>query len=90
MGGKMTKNIITVCMGSSCFTRGNKINLEIIQSYLGNHGLTGEIHLTGALCQKQCRRGPVITINNKDYCGVEPSDLPDLLSAIIKPREKDA
>lgn len=28
------KHVIEICMGSSCFARGNKNNLKIIEAYL--------------------------------------------------------
>ena len=73
------KKTITICMGSSCFTRGNNINLKVIQKYLADHNLDARIHLTGSLCQEQCRKGPVIYLNEEIHTQVEVSDLPDLL-----------
>ena len=35
----MAKPKITVCIGSSCFARGNELNVEVIQKYLEVHHL---------------------------------------------------
>ena len=34
----MAKPKIVVCIGSSCFSRGNERNVEVIQKYLEEHG----------------------------------------------------
>lgn len=78
------KKHITICMGSSCFTRGNKDNLKIIQNYLKEKDLEAEIRLTGSLCREQCRKGPVIYLNEAIHTHVEAADLPDLLSTFAK------
>jgi len=74
------KKQITICMGSSCFSRGNKNNLRIIQNYLKDNFLDTEVHLTGALCREMCRKGPVIYLNDTIHTNVQQSDLPDLLA----------
>ncbi len=33
--------IISVCMGSSCFVRGNKQYVKIVQDYIENKGIKG-------------------------------------------------
>ena len=44
----MSKLNITVCMGSSCFARGNQQNLAFIESFIQEHGLEAEINLAGS------------------------------------------
>lgn len=41
----MAKPKITVCIGSSCFARGNELNVEVIQKYLEEHHLKDEVDL---------------------------------------------
>jgi len=36
---------INVCMGSSCYARGNRDNVEIIQAYLKEKGLDTQVEL---------------------------------------------
>ncbi len=56
----MTQNIegveIVICLGSSCFARGNSENLAIIQEFVEKHGLKASIRLGGRLCQDQCKQ----------------------------------
>ena len=44
---------IVVCLGSSCFARGNSENLAIINKHLQSLGLNASVRLTGKLCQDQ-------------------------------------
>lgn len=75
----MEKDSIVICMGSSCFARGNDLNLRIIEKYLKTKGLEKKIFLKGTLCEGECTRGPVIIINGKPFFGVYPQDVESLL-----------
>ncbi|MBI9103694.1 MAG: (2Fe-2S) ferredoxin domain-containing protein [Spirochaetales bacterium] len=75
---------ITICMGSSCFSRGNKTNLKIIQNYLKENRLPIKVHLSGSLCKEMCRKGPVIFLDDQMHTNVQQSDLPDLLAAFCE------
>jgi len=79
---------ITICMGSSCFSRGNGRNIEVIQDYLASHGLPPAVELTGHLCQGHCKSGPNITINGKLYHEVDPIVIIGLLNHFVS-REKE-
>ncbi len=71
--------IITVCMGSSCFSRGNNVNAEIIERFLREHNLTARVEIRGCLCIGHCKDGPNISINDELICGVLPGMIQDLL-----------
>ncbi len=77
------KKKITICMGSSCFTRGNKDNLKIIQDYLKDYD-SAEIVLTGSLCKEQCSNGPVIYLDDTMYSCLDTAQLTDLLDSFVK------
>lgn len=61
---------IVVCLGSSCFARGNAQNLSAIEAFLRNHGLAESIRVTGRLCQDECKLGPNLTV-----CGCEQHEV---------------
>jgi len=67
-------------MGSSCFSRGNSRNIEVIQHYLKSHPLSSPVELTGHLCQGFCMSGPNLTINGKMYHAVDPGGVVGLLN----------
>lgn len=72
-------HIIKVCMGSSCFARGNAKNLQLIQNFLEQHGIEAEIELTGLRCCNQCSAGPNITIDDIEYHNIDTGSLLDIL-----------
>ena len=70
---------ITGCMGSSCFSRGNSINAEVIQRFLAENNLTDKVNVRGCLCEGECKNGPNIRIDDKLFTDVSPEGLADLL-----------
>jgi NADH:ubiquinone oxidoreductase subunit E len=62
---------ITICMGSSCFSRGNKGVLQAIKTYLKENDLEPNVLFKGAHCLGLCERGPMITINGKQFFQVD-------------------
>ena len=70
---------IVICLGSSCFARGNSENLAIINQHVQNHGLNASVSLTGKLCQDQCKEGPNLSIGGELYHGVTAARLRELL-----------
>lgn len=71
---------ITVCMGSSCFWRGNNRNIEVIQNYLADRKVPASIELSGHLCKGHCKAGPNITINGQTYHETDPISVIGLLN----------
>jgi len=58
---------IKICLGSSCFSRGNKRTLQVIQKYLKDHNLERDVILKGSHCFSNCNTGPVIKIGERVY-----------------------
>lgn len=79
----MSKLNITVCMGSSCFARGNQQNLAFIESFIQEHGLEAEINLAGSRCENKCAKGPNIIVNNVEYNNVDEKKLEEILSQAV-------
>ncbi|MDD2191405.1 MAG: NAD(P)H-dependent oxidoreductase subunit E [Bacteroidales bacterium] len=80
----MEKKEITICLGSSCFSRGNNKNLEIIQEYIKNKGLEANVNFKGQLCSEKCQEGPVLTIDNTTYKEVTQTKLFEILDKELK------
>ncbi|MCE1197231.1 (2Fe-2S) ferredoxin domain-containing protein [bacterium] len=70
---------ITVCMGSSCYARGNANNVELIQTWLRIHGMGDSVELGGTLCEGRCCEGPVVRIGQTVYTKVAPASVGDIL-----------
>lgn len=70
---------VTICMGSSCFSRGNSRNLEAVRAWLAEKGLEAQVTLKGCRCGGKCGEGPNIWINDVCTSGVTPEGVPALL-----------
>ena len=75
---------VTICMGSSCYARGNSRNLEAIRTWLAANGHEADIALKGCRCGGKCGDGPNIWINDVCHSGVTPEGIPALLEAAFK------
>ena len=79
------KNSIVICMGSSCYSRGNQLSLELIKTYLHENNQEATIGFKGRLCSERCSRGPVLIINDVVYQGVQPGNVLDILKLALTP-----
>ncbi len=74
---------IRICMGSSCFRRGNRKNLEFIEQYIDDNGCAAEVELVGSRCEEECRKGPNLQINGKMYHEVNLEMLSELIQQYL-------
>lgn len=76
MGVKMT-----ICIGSSCFARGNAENVKIVEDFIAERGLSDEldIELSGGLCTNNCPDGPVVIVNEKIYKHVNADVMQEII-----------
>lgn len=74
---------IRICMGSSCFRRGNRQNLEFIESYIEDNGYDAEVELMGSRCEEECRKGPNLQINGQIFHEVNQKVLSELLQRYV-------
>lgn len=80
MAEKLSTTEIVVCMGSSCFSRGNSANLSAIREFVQSHSMDAIVRLSGSRCEEQCMHGPVIGIDGELFHGVTPESVLQLLS----------
>lgn len=69
---------IELCMGSSCFARGNALVLEALELYVAEVRPV-EIVLTGHLCLEDCANGPNIKIGDTIYHGLKAPEVIELI-----------
>jgi len=53
-----------ICLGSSCFSRGNKEVVSFIRDYLKRNHLEDKVVYKGARCMGHCSNGPNLRIND--------------------------
>ena len=59
-----------ICLGSSCFSRGNKEVVLYIKDYLRKNHLDDRVVFKGARCFGHCSNGPNLVIDGKVIEGV--------------------
>ena len=81
------KHKIIICMGSSCFARGNERNIRVIQDFLKNNCLEAEVEFIGTHCENICSKGPNISIDGVMYNRLDSEVLLDLLNDKLLEKE---
>ncbi len=73
---------IQICMGSSCFSRGNSLNAEYLQRLEADQkfDLHLEMDLSGTLCEGLCKDGPIVIVDGVVHRNVSPTLLQDILA----------
>ena len=54
-----------ICLGSSCFSRGNKDVVMYIKEYLKKNHLDDKVVFRGERCMGHCSNGPNLIINGQ-------------------------
>ena len=71
--------IIHICLGSSCFSRGNKDVVAFIKEYLKKNHLEDKVIFKGARCMGKCSNGPNLRIGDLLKEGITLFGLEELL-----------
>lgn len=71
---------IALCMGSSCFARGNNQVLATVEAVIKGNGWQDRVSLSGMRCGNLCSSGPNIQIDGELYQGLDSGALIDLLA----------
>lgn len=81
----MGKPKVTICIGSSCFSRGNTRNVEVAEKFLRDHNLQDDvdIDLAGGLCTGNCADGPIVVVDGKIHRHVDPGVMTDILNQLF-------
>jgi len=63
--------IIQICVGSSCYLKGSKDLVELLQQAIEEHQLQDEVTLSGSFCLGVCNReGVTIQVDDDIHTGV--------------------
>ena len=80
----MQKKIeMQICMGSSCFSRGNRDVVNYIRDYLKKNHLEDKIVFKGARCMNLCSNGPNLRVNDRIIEGVTLAKIDAILEKEI-------
>ena len=72
---------INICMGSSCYSRGNKRVKEVVEEYIKVKGLEDKIDFRGDLCCGMCGEGPNVSVDGIIYHYVDEEVIWDILES---------
>ncbi|MCB8995145.1 MAG: (2Fe-2S) ferredoxin domain-containing protein [Bacteroidales bacterium] len=78
------KTELIICLGSSCFARGNKKILEQIQQYIKEHNLEEKVIFRGNHCFGKCNKGPILKLGEKFFEQVNEHNLLEILNKELK------
>lgn len=70
---------VAICMGSSCFARGNNKLLQVLEDAVRENGWQDRIALSGMRCQNLCSQGPVVSVDGVVHKGLDAEAVIDLL-----------
>jgi NADH:ubiquinone oxidoreductase subunit E len=73
------KTELQICLGSSCFSRGNKDVVNFIKEYISNNNLVDKVVFKGARCMGKCSNGPNLLVNGVQVEGVTISKIEAIL-----------
>jgi NADH:ubiquinone oxidoreductase subunit E len=74
---------ITVCLGSSCFSRKNRDVVSALQEYVHNRNLSNKVQLRGGHCFGDCKRGPIMIINEQEFTEITPQKAIAILESFL-------
>lgn len=78
----MKKVTVTICMGSSCFARGNRSLVDALKDEVSAKGWDAQVEIRGSLCQSRCSEGPIIKVERDSLAVHCDQNLQDVLRKI--------
>lgn len=72
---------MSICMGSSCFSRGGSKYITFLEEYIKENDLSDVIDLVGNRCTGNCTGGPNITINGVLYQNITTKQLMEIIES---------
>lgn len=66
---------VCICMGSSCFSRGNVRMVSMVRDLVARQGLGERVVLEGHLCEGLCKHGPNVTIDGNLQQRADPAEV---------------
>jgi NADH:ubiquinone oxidoreductase subunit E len=78
------KKEVVICLGSSCFARGNRTTVKLINDYLKSRNLMSSVNFHGGHCFGRCAKGPVLKIDDEFYEKLASESVNALLDKFFK------
>ena len=76
----MYKRKIILCLGSSCFARGNKELVPLIRKYIMRKNMQDKVEFKGDHCFDNCTNGPNMIIGTRMFQQVTIDNIEEFLA----------
>lgn len=75
----LNKRNIQICMGSSCFSRGNNEMISEIQKFIRQNNLQDKVNFCGDHCFSDCSEGPNLRVGEQIIKKISKETIHDIL-----------
>lgn len=76
---------ITICVGSSCYLKGSKDIISILQRLITLHGLDEKVTLMGSFCMGFCTEGVCVKVDEERF-SLSPASTEDFFNTQVLAR----
>lgn len=74
---------ITICLGSSCFSKGNGKALKMANNFLEENNLKDKVLLHREICTGNCAKGPILKVGDELLHEVNPDSVVEILNGVL-------
>lgn len=74
---------LQICLGSSCFSRGNKKIVKLVEEYIKLNNLANRVYFHGGHCFSKCEKGPTLFANGIYYHNLTEETIEEVLGKIF-------
>ncbi len=80
----LRKRKIVICLGSSCFARGNQDLIPMIRRYIARKQIEDKVNFKGDHCFNHCSLGPNMMIGDKLFHHITTENIESMLDDGLK------
>jgi NADH:ubiquinone oxidoreductase subunit E len=80
----LRKTKIVICLGSSCFARGNQDLIPVIRRYIARKQIEDKVEFKGDHCFSHCSEGPNMMIGSTLFQHVTTDNIDAMLDEGLK------
>jgi NADH:ubiquinone oxidoreductase subunit E len=79
----LKKTPIVLCLGSSCFARGNQEIISNVKKYIDRKNISDRVEFKGDHCISQCSEGPNMYVGDKLFQKISADNIADILDKAL-------
>lgn len=80
----MNRKKIILCLGSSCFARGNQDLVSRVRKFITRNRLEEKVEFKGDHCFSNCSEGPNLIIGNNLFSRISDQNIESVLEEGLK------